>query len=231
MEQQRSFARLAIAITASLSLIAGCNSTDAAAPLVAAAISAVQGSNAQIGTVGQPLANPVTVMVLAANGSPVAGVMVSWSIESGAGSISITSSPTDSLGIAAVSWTLGTVAGTDSLMASVSGLTPVVLSATANAGAVVALVKVSGDAQVVAAGSSAQPFVVKAVDAYGNAVAGVTVSWIPDNGGTLSVNTTVTGSDGIAQDTLIADQATTYQVMAELQSNATIETTFTGTDN
>jgi hypothetical protein len=231
MEQQRSLIRIAVALTASLSLLAGCSSSDSTAPLAAATISTVQASDAQTGTVGEALPSPVEVKILAADGSPVVGALVSWAIESGGGTISITSSPTDSLGIATVSWTLGTVAGANTLSASTSGLAPVMLSATANAGAVAKLVKVSGDAQTVDVGAPAQPFVVKAVDVYGNAVAGATVTWVPDNGAELSVSTTVTGSDGLAQTVLTAADPTTYQVLAELQSDATIEAMFTATGN
>lgn len=228
MEHPHSLVRLAVAITASLSLLTACSSSDATAPATPTAISAVAGSDAQIGTVGQALANPISVSVLAANGTPVAGVMVSWAVQSGGGSISITSSPTDSLGNASVSWTLGTVAGADSLTATVGGLSAITISATANAGAPVALVKVSGDGQTVSAGSSTS-FIVKAVDTYGNAVSGVTVAWIPENGGELSASTTVTGTDGLAQTLFTADQSITYQVMAELQSDSSVQAIFTAT--
>ena len=218
---------LAIATTALVLIAAACGGSNDTAPLTAATLEAVPGSNAQVGTVGQALAAPIAVQVLAANGSPVAGVLVTWAIQSGGGSTSVATTKTDADGTATVAWTLGTIAGTDSLIASVDGATAIALFATANAGPAVALVKVSGDQQTVAAGSASQPLVVKAVDAYGNAVAGVTVAWIPENGGVLGAQTSVTGSDGTTQDALTADTATTYLVMAELQSDATIEATFT----
>jgi adhesin/invasin len=227
MTQQGHITRLAVATTAALVLIAGCGGSDdtTAPPLVAASVVATQG-NAQAGTVGQALTSPVSVQVLAANGSPVPGVLVTWFIESGGGSVSTTSSTTDSLGMATVTWTLGTVAGTDSLAAAVTSAS-ITLSAVANAGPVAALTKVSGDQQTVTAGTTSQPLVVMATDAYGNPVAGVTVAWIPENGGALGAPTTVTGSDGTAQDALTANSATTVQVLAELQADATIQATFT----
>ncbi|MEP6991748.1 MAG: Ig-like domain-containing protein [bacterium] len=214
-------------LAASLTLLAACSSSNSTAPGAnAAAIVAVSASNVLVGTVGQDLATPVSIKVVDASGAPVAGAMVSWAIESGGGSISITSLPTDSLGIASVDWTLGTVAGTDSLKASVNGLTSLVLGATANPDAVASLVKVSGDGQTIASGSTAQ-FVVKAVDQYGNAVPGVPVTWMAETGGVLGTTTTVTGIDGIAQNTLAPDQSTTYDVLAEVQNDAAIETQFT----
>jgi hypothetical protein len=229
MSQHRSLARLAIAMTASLSLVVACSSDDSTAPPTAATISAVAGTDAQIGTVGQPLATNISVTVLSTSGTPIAGVFVSWAVQSGGGSISVTSSSTDSTGVASVSWTLGTAAGFDSLTATVSGVTPITFSATASPGPVASLVKVSGDAQVVPAGSAAQPFVVKAVDAFGNAVPGISVTWVAENGGELSTTTTVTGSDGIAQSVFTADTTTTYQVVAELPTDPAVETVFTAT--
>lgn len=229
MSQHRSLARLAIAMTTSLSLAVACSSSDSTAPATPATISAVAGTNAQIGTVGQPLPTNISVTVLSSSGTPMPGVFVSWAVQSGGGTISITSSSTDSLGVASVSWTLGTVAGVDSLTATVSGVSPIVFSATASPGEVASLVKVSGDAQVVPAGSAAQPFVVKAVDTYGNAVPGVSVTWVLENGGELSTTTTVTGSDGLAQNVFTTDTTTTYQVMAELPTNPSVQTVFTAT--
>ncbi len=227
MTQQARFTSFTVAATAALVLIAGCGgSDDTTAPaLVAASLVATQG-NAQAGTVGLALTSPVSVQVLAANGSPVAGALVTWFIESGGGSVSTTSTTTDSLGIATVTWTLGTVAGNDSLAAAVTTAS-ITLSAVANAGPVAALKKVSGDQQTVTAGTTTQPLVVMATDAYGNPVTGVTVSWIPENGGALGAQASVTGSDGTAQDALTADSAATYQVLAELQSDATVQATFT----
>lgn len=229
MSQYRSFARFVVAMTTPLALVAACHSSDSTAPATPSTISAVAGANAQIGTVGQPLANSISVTVLSDNGSPVAGAFVSWTVQSGGGSISVTSSSTDSLGVASVSWTLGTVAGADTLTATVNGLTPLVISATANPGAVASLVKVSGDAQVVPAGTTAAPFVVKAEDVYGNPVPGVTVSWITENGGELSANTTVTGADGLAQNVFTADTTSTYDVVAELPSDPEVQTVFIAT--
>jgi adhesin/invasin len=228
MSQHRGFARLAGTMTATLSLLAACGS-DSTAPATPTTISAVAGANAQVGTVGQALANNISVTVLSASGTPVPGVFVSWAVQSGGGTISVTSSSTDSLGVASVSWTLGTVAGADTLVATVGSLTPLVFSATANPGDVASLVKVSGDAQVVAAGTTAAPFIVKAEDTYGNAVPGVTVTWVTENGGELSTTTTVTGADGLAQNVFTVDTTTTYDVMAELPSNPTVETVFTAT--
>jgi len=64
---------------------------------------------AQTGTVGQPLALPLVVRATDANGNPVAGATVDWGVE--VGSLSATSTVTDTAGLAQVSWTLGATAG------------------------------------------------------------------------------------------------------------------------
>jgi adhesin/invasin len=149
-------------------------------------------------------------------------------VTSGGGSVSAASSISDSFGIATVTWTLGTVSGPETLSATAAGAASgVVISATATPGTPTALVKVGGDGQTVTAGSAAQPLVVKAVDKYGNAVVGEVIVWIPQNGGALSAATSVTGADGTAQDVFTADGATTYQVMAQLQSNSDLSVVFT----
>ena len=229
MSQYRSIARFVAAMATPLAFVAACHGSDSTAPATPATISAVAGANAQVGAVGQTLANTISVTVLSDNGSPVAGAFVAWTVQSGGGSISVTSSSTDSLGVASVSWTLGTVAGADTLTATVSGLTPLMILATANPGAVASLVKVSGDAQVVPAGTTAAPFVVKAEDAYGNAVPGVTVNWITQNGGELSATFTVTGNDGLAQDIFNADTTNTFDVVAELPADPAVQAVFIAT--
>jgi hypothetical protein len=55
------------------------------------------------------------------------------------------------------------------------------------------------------------------------------VTWVTENGGELSTTTTVTGADGLAQNVFTVDTTTTYDVMAELPSNPTVETVFTAT--
>jgi len=103
-------------------------------PLVPAIIEAV-GGNGQNGTVGTVLAEALSVGVTDASGHAVPGVSVSWSVLTGGGALSSTSSTTNGSGVASAEFTLGPMEGAQQAQAAVSGLTgsPVVFSATAAA--------------------------------------------------------------------------------------------------
>jgi hypothetical protein len=102
-----------------------------------------------------------------------------------------------------VIWTLGTAVGTDSLTASLANGASVTITATATAGPLAALALVDGDGQNVAIGVASSAMIVRAVDANGNPVSGVTVGFSTDNvGGLLTPTSMVTGADGLASVTL-----------------------------
>jgi hypothetical protein len=107
-------------------------------PLVAAIIEAV-GGNEQNGTAGGVLADSLSVRVTDASGHSVPAVSVNWSVLTGGGAISPTSSTTNGSGVASAEFTLGPMEGAQQAQAAVSGLTgsPVVFSATAAVGKVV----------------------------------------------------------------------------------------------
>ena len=208
-------------------VVTACSSESVTAPAKVHSITPVSGVSAWVGTVGTALPAPVRVQVLDQAGSPMAGVSVQFHVVAGGGSVDAASALTGADGRASVVWTLGTAAGADSLLVNTVEGVSTYITATAIAGEAAALNKVSGDEQIVAPGASTDPFIVKAVDQYGNAVAGVTVSWISVSGGFLSANSTVTGSDGLAQISLTTDQPATYTVTAQLQSAASATATFT----
>lgn len=85
----------------------------------------------QSAPVGSTLPIPVTVQVLSSSGQPMAGVIVTFAVTSGGGSVSAASRATASDGKASVTWTLGATIGTQQLTASVSGLPAAVVTATA----------------------------------------------------------------------------------------------------
>ncbi|MBA3759851.1 MAG: DUF1929 domain-containing protein [Gemmatimonadales bacterium] len=88
--------------------------------------------NGQTGSVGQALPSPLVALVTDDNGSPVAGVSVSWAAQSG-GSVSPSTATTGSDGRASVTRVLGPTAGAQTATATVAGLTgsPVTFSSTA----------------------------------------------------------------------------------------------------
>jgi hypothetical protein len=85
-------------------------------------------------TVGQAAADPPAVIVADVAGNPVPGITVAFVVTAGGGSLLGATPVTDAAGIAKVtSWTMGAAQGTNSVTATVTGLTPVTFLATAAA--------------------------------------------------------------------------------------------------
>lgn len=162
--------------------------------------------DAQIGTVGQALANPLTVLLNDALGSAIANVTVSFTVAAGNGSVGSSSAVTGSNGQAATNWTLGTVSGTNHQVAAsvpAGGVVPVSFTATANAGAASALVAVS---QTSLRGQVSRPLntpvTVKVTDQFANGVEGTNVTFaVTSGGGSVVTPTAASQSDGTAQTT------------------------------
>jgi adhesin/invasin len=100
---------------------------------------AAHGGDGQSGTVGAAVAIAPSVIVRDPGGQPMAGVAVSFRIASGGGSIGSGGAVTDGGGIASAgSWTLGTTAGKQTVVASIgaNGVSgnPVTFTATASPG-------------------------------------------------------------------------------------------------
>lgn len=153
--------------------------------------------DAQTDTAGQILPQPLVVRVQRADGTPVAGIPVTFTLPAGSGSVTPATSVSNAAGQVSVQWTLGTGAGTKTATAALGNGASVGFTATALAGAVVALQKVSGDGQAVRVASVlADSLVIRAVDANGNPVAGVGITWLPVGGGSTYPGTTNTGADG-----------------------------------
>jgi len=85
-----------------LALVA-CGGDDAAGPPSNTPVLTIAGGDDQIGTLGQPLANPLRVE-LRQGGAPLAGQTVNWT--NAQGSLNPSSSTTDAVGLASTVWTL-----------------------------------------------------------------------------------------------------------------------------
>jgi hypothetical protein len=169
-----------------------------------------QGGDAQTGTVGAALAQPLTVRVVDALGVGVAGGSVAWAVASGGGTIA--GGNADASGIATAIWTPGTTAGTATATATAGGAT-VIFGATLQAAAAAQIAVVAGDNQNGAVGLplATQPRV-RVSDQYGNAKAGITVTWtITAGGGSVSPASTTTGATG--------ETATTWTLGSALGAN------------
>ena len=156
---------------------------------------------------GEALANPFVVEVRDQYDAPMEGVTVTFTINAGSGSLSDTSVKTDANGLAQSTLTLGSDPGTNTVEASVEGLSQMVVF---NAEASLPLPMptdlsiVSGDNQSDLTGEAlANPFVAEVRDQYDAPMEGITVTFVVSaGGGTLSATTATTNADGQAESTL-----------------------------
>jgi Big-like domain-containing protein len=176
--------------------------TATAAAGTASDIRVVSG-NGQIGQAGGPLASPLVVQVLDDGENPVGGVVVTWTVELGGGSVSPASGATGADGRASADWTLGPGTGPQRVQASAPGAGSVRFEATSTAGAASALGLAAQPSSNSAAGVPfrRQP-VVQVHDAAGNPVQtpGVTITAaiLSGAGQLIGTLTQTTGPNGRA---------------------------------
>lgn len=162
------------------------------------------GGNNQTATVGAELPEPLAVRVVDGEGRAVQGAAVSFTVVAGGGSVSPGSGSTNANGEVSTTWTVGTGAGAQQVLAKVTGSgvpddLEVLFTANAGASNATTLEMVSGDDQTATAGSALpDSLVVRALDASDNPVAGVTVTWTITGGGAVGEASTTTGADGRA---------------------------------
>ena len=173
---------------------------------------------ALIGAVGSSL--PVALRVTDDYGNVVSGASVNVVVGVNSGSLSVPGSgssgasvsvTSDATGTVNLTWTLGALAGQQTLTASLNGTgIALTVTATATAGAAAKLAIVTQPSSNAQSGQPlATPPAVRLTDAYGNAVAQsgvqVTASLANDNGGhTLTGNTATTDANGLATFTSLA---------------------------
>src|SRR5437868_14845746 len=93
---------------------------------------AINAHAGQTGAAGSAVNTPTSVKMNDANGNPVAGVTVTFAVASGGGSVTGASPSSGSNGIATVgSWSVGNIAGQNTLTATATGLTGSPLTFTA----------------------------------------------------------------------------------------------------
>jgi plastocyanin len=194
---------------------------------------AVASGDAQSGTVGQPLASPLRVVVTD-GGLPAPGVTVNWSTTSSTG-VMTPAGPTDADGVASSGWTLGTVSGAQTAQATVASASgsPVTFSATALAAAAATLAKAAGtngDNQTGETNSQLPlPVQARVTDGFGNAVAGTGVNWAA-TGATVSAATVPSDPTGLSQVTvLVGGTAGPITITAESGTLAGSPLTFNAT--
>jgi Filamin/ABP280 repeat len=201
--------------------LAGCGGDDLLLPSAGqpTKISVVSGDG-QTGTVGQPLGEPIVVAVTDPENRPVEGIEVVFVLPAGA-----TIAPNDTVvtgadGRASVNYTLSTSAGDQIVEARATPVVPsssltTTFTAKAMPEAAVALVLAGGGAQRGEVSTAlADSLAVRAVDRFGNGVAGVEVSW-EAVGGSVSATSVATGADGrSAVQRTLGDQPGSYGTTA-----------------
>lgn len=131
-----------------------------------------------------------------------AGNVVTWSKTNTTGSFSSVTSTTDANGIATVTFTTGTVAGTVYTITGTDASSSTGTSAaiTTVAGAATQIAKNAGDGQTASVSTAVtmSPSVI-VKDVYDNPVSGQSVTFVvASGGGSVSVSSAITGSNGIA---------------------------------
>ncbi len=212
------------------------SATFTAEPLTATTIGRYSGSG-QSGQVSQQLANPLVVIVKDQNGDPFQGATVSFSVDSGGGSVSPTTATTNASGFAQTQLTLGSTAGTDNnkVHATITGGALAIFSATATTGTptpvtatVTTLTVYSGNEQKGKRNRQlANPLIVMITDQSGNRMSGavVTFSFKDDSPiGRLSPTRVTTGTNGLAQTRLtLGSDVGTYTVTANVEGTVPVE--------
>ena len=232
---QHSGSRIVTAACALLLCAAwACDGGDAAVSPTALAVTKSGASgDAQAGTVAQPLAAQL-VVVVSRGGASAVGVEVVWSILSGGGSTQPATTTTAADGTARTTWTLGTTAGPQSLRAAVAGASgsPVTFTATAAAAAAASISLTSGSGQSAATGFPLPlPLVVRIRDQFANAVAGTPVQWSVVAGqATLTPASSTSEANGNAQTQVTLGGANgAVSITASAQGLAGSPVTFTAT--
>jgi hypothetical protein len=181
--------------------VAGCTHHDTTAPRAQpASISSVEGVALQV-TAGSAVVPAPTFVVNDANGNAIGGVPVTVAITSGGGTLTGAPAQSSSGATSVGTWTLGTVAGTNSLAVTVSGLAPFTITRTGIPGAPFAMIVASGNNQSALAGTTLGQLVTfKLTDKFGNGVPNAAVTFHVTFGegafaaGSTTVQTAVDGS-------------------------------------
>lgn len=151
-------------------------------------------NDAQTGTVGLALAQPIGVQVRDSYGNLVTGTMVAFVAANGS-SVATTHTMTDGQAQATSQWTMGTVAGQMTATVSAGEVTET-FTATANAGSPHHVDKLNDNQSANTGSALPQPIGVVVRDQYNNPVQSVSVTFAPQNGSSVSPSSGSTNSSG-----------------------------------
>jgi hypothetical protein len=229
--------RPALLTLSALIAIAGCGGDDLLLPSDGDPVKIViAGGNDQRGTVGQALGLPLVVRVTDPSDRPVPGVEVEFIPPAGGTLDPGVIATTDGKGEASVNYILSTTAGQQMVQAHADAILPASASSTtfttsADPEAAVALNADGGDIQRAEASTVLpESLAVKAVDRFGNGVAGIEVTWQASDGGSVDPRSVTTGADGRAATArTLGDRAGTYRTSARANDLDVSPVTFSST--
>jgi hypothetical protein len=155
----------------------------------------------QLADIGAKLPRPVAIRVTDTAGRPLTDIPVSW-VPIDGGTVIPLAPRTDSIGEARAEWTLSNRAGTQRLRAQLGttrAVPPIVLSATAKAGAAETAWIVGGNAQTGTVGAPLpKKIAIKVLDRAGNVVPSAVVSFAPVRG-SVTDSAVMADTSGVAR--------------------------------
>jgi hypothetical protein len=186
------------------------------------------------GSVAEALADHPAVTVTDADGVPLSGRTVTFTVEGGGGTIADPVQVTDGAGHAtAGAWTLGTIAGPQVLKATIPGVVPATFAALAHAGLPVELVVVGGNGQTAPIWHQLpQPVAIRANDQFGNVRPDVYLTFQVTSGGgrIVDVPTPPDIPDSVTYAGWVMGRATgPASLMVHVDENPAITTTVSAT--
>jgi hypothetical protein len=174
-------------------------------------------------TVGQSLSDSLVVEVTDPGGRPVSGVEVSFTLPTGSAAEPGSTVLTGADGRAAVAYTLGPVAGQQTIQASAPIVPEENAVATFQVSALPDVPQIlrmfHGDSQSAQVNTVLNDSLeVRAEDRFGNGVPGIQVNWEAEGGGEVNPTSVTTGADGRAATArTLGNRPGTYRSVAEAE--------------
>ncbi len=201
-EPRRPRLRSAVVVCLTLLALQACGGDDLVLPSGGepSRITVISG-NGQADTVGRPLADSLVVQVTDPEGRAVEGVEVVFIAPAGGALAPNDTVITGADGMAAIQYTLPTASGQQTIEARATPVVPsssliTTFSAIAEPEQAVTLLLLGGDKQEAEVQTALpESLAVRAVDRFGNGVAGVNVNWSASDG-SVSPEVVATGADG-----------------------------------
>jgi hypothetical protein len=167
-------------------LAMSCGGDSTSGPSATPASIAIQGGSGQTGTVATALGSALSVVVKDISGKTISGATVEFRAAAGSGTVSPSSVTTNANGVAQANWTLGTVSGVLKVSADVSGVTPVVFTATALPGPA-SVVVTTPDRAYVGLGDTVR-IAASVRDQFGNNITGQAITFSAPDATIATVN-------------------------------------------